>query len=135
MKRYIYIILLLLIALYDSAGQTNSGVIKGRVFNSKTNESVLFATVQIWGTTIGAVTDYDGNFSFTGIKPGYIELRASSVGFKPFISSAILVTNSNQVNIEIPLEENAIGIGEVVIKASPFVKKVESPVSVRINRY
>ena len=69
---------------------------------------------------------------FTGIKPGYVELRASSVGFKPFISSAILVTNSNQVNLEIPLEENTIGIGEVVIKASPFVKKVETPVSIRI---
>ena len=88
------------------SGQANSGVIKGRVFNSKTNEGVPFATVQIWGTTIGAVTDYDGNFSFTGIKPGYVELRASSIGFKPFISSAIMVTNSNQVNVEIPLEEN-----------------------------
>ena len=78
------------------------------------------------------VTDYDGNFSFTGIKPGYVELRASSVGFKPFISSAIMVTNSNQVNLEIPLEENLIGIGEVVIKASPFVKRIETPVSARI---
>lgn len=132
MKRYIFITLLIFSAVYTSAGQANSGVIKGRVFNSKTNEGVPFATVQIWGTTIGAITDYDGNFSFTGIKPGYVELRVSSIGFKPFISSAILVTNSNQVNLEIPLEENTIGIGEVVIKASPFVKKVETPVSIRI---
>ena len=91
-----------------------------------------FATVQIWGTTIGAITDFDGNFLFTGIKPGYVELRASSVGFKPFISSALLVTNSNTVTIELPLEEAAVDIGEVVIKASPFVKRIESPVSVRI---
>jgi hypothetical protein len=132
MKRYVYIILLLIIVVYDSAGQANSGVIKGRVFNSKTNEGVPFATVQIWGTTIGAITDYDGNYSFTGIKPGYVELRASSIGFKPFISSAIMVTNSNQVNIDVPLEENTIGIGEVVIKASPFVKRIETPVSARI---
>jgi hypothetical protein len=114
------------------AGQTNSGVIKGRVFNSKTNEGVPFATVQVWGTTIGAVTDFDGNFSFTGLKPGYVELRASSIGFKPYISSAIMVTNSNQVNFEIPMEENAVDIGEVVIRASPFTKKVETPISIRI---
>lgn len=113
-------------------GQTNTGVIKGRVFNSKTNEGVPFATIQIWGTTIGAVSDFDGNFSFTGVKPGYTELRVSSVGYKPSISSAILVTNSNQVNIEIPLEEIAFNVGEVVIKASPFIKKAETPVSVRI---
>ena len=33
-----------------------------------------------------------------------------------------MVTNSNQVNLEIPLEESEISIGEVVIKASPLQK-------------
>lgn len=112
--------------------QQSAGVIKGRVYNSKTNDGVPFATVQIWETTTGAVTDFEGNFLFTGIKPGYVELRVSSVGFKPFISAAVMVTNSNQVNLEIPLEESEINIGEVVIKASPFAKKIETPVSVRI---
>jgi hypothetical protein len=112
--------------------QQNSGVIKGRIFNSKTNEGVPFASVVVWGTTTGSITDFDGNFLFTGLKPGFVELRASSLGFKPFISGAVMVTNSNTVNIEIPLEEMEIGIGEVVIKASPFRKRIESPVSVRI---
>ncbi|MDX9946787.1 MAG: TonB-dependent receptor [Bacteroidales bacterium] len=132
MTRYIYTFILLLAVLSDSAGQENSGVIKGRIFNANTNEGVPFATVQIFGTTIGAVSDYDGNYSFTGIKPGYVELRASSIGFKPYVSQAILVTNSNPVNLDIPLEENTAMIGEVVIKASPFLKKIESPVSARI---
>jgi len=132
MKKISFTVLLLLIVIFNLTGQVNSGVIRGKVYNSKTNEGVPFATVQIWGTTIGAVTDFDGNFLFTGIKPGYVELRASSVGFKPFISSAILVTNSNQVNLDIPLEELAINLGEVVIKASPFIKKIETPVSARI---
>ena len=132
MKKNTFLIFLLLITINIVSGQTNSGVIKGKVFNSKTNEGVPFATIQIWGTTTGSVSDFDGNFMFTGIKPGYIELRASSVGFKPFISSALLVTNSKEVSIEIPLEELTVGVGEVVIKASPFVKKIETPVSVRI---
>ena len=133
MKRIYYIFLLFLtLVAYDLAGQANSGVIKGRIFNAKTNEGVPFATVQIWGTNIGAVTDFDGNFSFTGVKPGFVELRASSVGYNPYISSAIMVTNSNQVNVEIPLEEMAIGIGEVIVKASPFSRKIETPISIRI---
>jgi len=114
------------------SAQDNAGVIKGRVYNTKTNEGVPFATIQIWGTTIGAVTDFDGNFTFTGVKPGFVELRVSSVGFKPYISGAVMVTNSNQVNIEIPLEEMEITLGEVVIKASPFVRKIETPISARI---
>jgi len=132
MYKHILILFTILFAIPVMAQQTNSGTIKGRVFNSKTNEGVPFATVQIWGTNIGAITDFDGNFSFTGVKPGYVELRASSVGYNPFLTSAILVTNSKEASIEIPLEEAAVGLGEVVIKASPFIKRVETPVSVRI---
>lgn len=132
MTKRVYIFLMFLMAASFIYGQDNAGVIKGRVYDSKTNEGVPFATVQIWGTTIGAMTDFDGNFLFTGVKPGYIELRASSVGYKPFISTAVLVTNSNQVNIDLPLEQAAIGLGEIVVKVSPFIKKAESPVSARL---
>jgi outer membrane receptor for ferrienterochelin and colicin len=129
---FVSIITILLLVVLNASAQQNSGVIKGRVFNSNSNEGVPFATIQIWGTTTGAVTDFDGNFLFTGLKPGYAELRVSSIGFKPFISVALMVTNSNQVNIEIPLEEAEISIGEVVVRASPFSKKIETPVSIRI---
>ncbi len=131
MRRLFFIISILLYAGLLQA-QQNSGIIKGRVFNAKTNEGVPFASILVWGTSTGAMTDFDGNFSFTGLKPGFAELRVTSIGFKPYISGAVMVTNSNQVNIEIPLEEIEVSIGEVVIKASPFRRKIESPVSVRI---
>ena len=132
MKRFFLLISILFIIGIALSAQQNGGVIKGRIYNSKTNEGVPFAAVQVWGTTTGAITDFDGNFVFTGLKPGYTELRVSSVGFKPFISTAVMVTNSNQVNLEIPLEEAEISVGEVTVKASPFRKRIESPVSVRI---
>ena len=130
--RFILSIFVIFITTAVSLAQQNSGTIKGRVFNSKTNEGVPFATIQIWGTTTGAVTDIDGNFSFSGLKPGFAELRVSSVGFKTYISSAVMVTNSNQVTLDISLEESEVSIGEVVIKASPFAKKIETPISIRI---
>jgi hypothetical protein len=132
MRRFTLSTLILFITTFLSYAQQNSGIIKGRVYNARTNEGVPFATIQIWGTTTGAVTDPDGAFSFTGLKPGFAELHVSSVGFKTYISSAVMVTNSNQVNLEIPLEEEEINIGEVVIKASPFTKKIETPLSIRI---
>lgn len=133
MKKIVTFLIIIVTTAYALKAQPqNSGVIKGRVFNSTTNEGIPFATIQIWGTTTGVVSDVDGNFIITGIKPGFVELRVSSVGFKTYISAAMMVTNSNHMNLEIPLEVADINIGEVVIKASPFTKKIETPVSVRV---
>jgi hypothetical protein len=43
-----------------------------------------------------------------------------------------MVTNNATQNIDILLEETELEIKEVVIKASPFRKKIESPISARI---
>jgi len=128
-------IIILILSFTSVAGlysQESKGVVKGRVINSRNNEPVPFASVVIWGTSTGAMTDFDGNFLFTGIQPGFVEIRASSVGFKPYISEAVMVTNSRDVTLEIPLEETTVDIETVVIKASPFRKRLESPVSARI---
>ncbi len=107
------------------------GVIEGRIYNSNNNEPVEFATSTIYGTSIGSISDLDGKFLFTGLEPGYIELRVSSVGYETYISEAILVTNAKKVFMEIPLVEANVELEEVVVKASPFRKIKESPVSLR----
>lgn len=132
MKKNLLALFLITLYTFTAYAQDRTGTIKGRVYNVKTNEGVAFATVQIWGTSTGIVTDENGSFTLTGIKPGFVELRVSSVGFKPYISAAMMVTPSNHMNLEIPLEESDISLGEVVIKASPFIKRIESPVSVRV---
>ncbi|HNX65743.1 MAG TPA: TonB-dependent receptor [Bacteroidales bacterium] len=113
-------------------GQTNGGIVRGRVVNANTNEPIPLASVLILNTTAGTMTDNDGYFTISGIKPGYIEVRVTSVGFTPFISEPVQVTNSNEVKINVSLEETVVGIQGVTINASPFRKKVESPVSSRI---
>ena len=131
MKTYfLYIFFILIsISLFSQSGE--NGIIEGRVFNSKNNEPVPFANIVIWGTTIGAVSDFDGNFIFTGVKPGFVELRVSSIGFETYISEDILVTNANRVFLDIPLNETAVDLEAVVVKASVFRKKEESPNSLR----
>ncbi|KPK85133.1 MAG: hypothetical protein AMS27_08260 [Bacteroides sp. SM23_62_1] len=126
-----FIILVLFTSEIINSQDEGRGIIEGRIFNSSTNEPVPFASTVIWGTNIGSVSDLDGRFIFTGIKPGYVELRASSVGFKQYISEPILVTNANKVFIDIPLEETVIAIDEITVKASPYRRKEESPVSLR----
>jgi hypothetical protein len=125
------ILLILLITLPAPALVAQQGVVQGRIYNAKNNEPVEFATIAIYGTAIGSISDLDGNFLFTGLEPGYIQLRVSSVGFETYVSEAIQVTNAKKVFIEIPLSEANIQLDEVVVKASPFRKIKESPVSLQ----
>ena len=110
---------------------SEAGVIEGRIFNSSNNEPVPFANLIIYGTNIGSVSDLDGKFIFTGIKPGYIKIVASSVGFEQYVSEEFLVTNARTSFVEIPLKETTVLLEEIIVKASPFRKSVESPLSLR----
>jgi hypothetical protein len=129
--KFINIILSILIILIPFYGFSQQGTIEGRIFNAKNNEPVEFATIAIFGTAIGSISDLDGNFLFTGLEPGYVELRVSSVGFETYVSEAIMVTNAKKVFMEIPLEEANVQLEEVTVKASPFRKIKESPVSLQ----
>lgn len=108
-----------------------NGTIKGRVFNEKNNEPLPFTNIIIFGTTIGSTSDLDGNFVFTGITPGFVKLAASSVGFEAHVSEEFQVTNAKTVFIDIPMRETSIQLEQIVVKASPFRKTEESPVSMR----
>lgn len=129
MKRAL--IITLLIIAYISAGAQNKGSIQGRVVNKQNNEPIPFANIVIWGTNIGSASDFDGNFLFTGLEPGFVELRVFAVGFSLYVSSSIQVTNARTAFIDIELEETATEIEEVVVKASPFRRSEESPVSLQ----
>jgi hypothetical protein len=98
----------------------NKGILEGRIYNSKNNQPLEFATIAIYGTNIGSISDLQGNFLFTGLKTGYVEISATSVGYQPYVSEPILVTNANKVFIDIPMVEANIAIDEITVKASPF---------------
>ncbi len=108
-----------------------SGTVKGRVYDKQNNEPIPFANIIIFGTTIGTTSDYDGNYLFTGLKPGYIEIQVSAIGFKPYISEAILVTNAKTSFVDLPIEQTSVELEGVVVKASTFRRSDDAPVSLR----
>ncbi|MBK7028979.1 MAG: TonB-dependent receptor [Bacteroidales bacterium] len=117
--------------LKPGAGIAQNGTLKGRVFNVKNNEPLPFTNIIIAGTTIGSVSDMDGNFLFTGLNPGYIKLTSTAVGFENVTTEEILITNAKTVFIDIPMLEKPIQLSKVEIKASVFKRVEESPVSLK----
>ena len=108
-----------------------TGIIEGRVANKLNNEPLPFATVQIVGTTKGAQTDVDGNYKIEGLDARLYSIKVSFVGFKELSFFEIQVLNSKPTRLNVDLEEETAALGEVVVRASPFRKTEESPVSLR----
>jgi hypothetical protein len=109
-----------------------TGTIKGRVYNHKSNEPVPFANIIIDGKpTQGATSDIDGKYTITRVSPGYARLIATSVGFKKFTSNDFLVTNSKTTDLDIGLDEQVITLEQVTIKPSVVERNEEVPVSLQ----
>jgi len=66
--------------------------ITGRVVDSRTSEELPFANVFLNNTTIGAVTDTNGEFNMTAINAtGTYELVFSFVGYKTYKTKVVIV--------------------------------------------
>jgi hypothetical protein len=111
--------------------QAQNGVVRGRVFNALTNAGIENAKVQLIEQAKGAITLVDGTFELTGLKPGVYSFKAVSIGFKELIINEITVTNARAIDLDFALEELVSNQKEVIVKASPFVRKSESPNSLK----
>lgn len=108
-----------------------NGSIKGIVINASNNEPIPFANIVVVDKDLGTTTDFDGKFTITNIKAGFVQLQVSYIGFKTVLSTEVLVSNNNVPFIEIKLEANLLEVEEVVIKVDRFKKVDEAPLSMQ----
>ena len=109
---------------------SQKGTIKGRIINARTNQPIEFASIQIQGTTQGTISEEDGAYSFTEIKPGFVRLIVSFIGFETTVSPEIQVQGNQTSFVDITLPESSVQLEEVSIRPNYNIKRIESPISV-----
>lgn len=94
MKKLSFTALLLTSSLVYS-----QGTISGTVFDGETGETIINATVQVLGTSKGAVTDFDGNFSFK-LKSDTYDLKISFISYETILVKKVFVANNETTILE-----------------------------------
>lgn len=108
MKKSLLIMLLLLLAVSIQV-DAQQRVITGTVTSGTDKEPIPGANVQIKGTTVGSITDLDGNFSINVPSDNSI-LVFSYIGY---LSQEVTV--GSRTRIDIQLQEDVKQLGEIII--------------------
>ena len=104
--------LLTLFCFAAFAQKTVTGTVK-----DASGEPMIGVSVMVDGTAIGGITDFDGNFTIQKV-PNNAVLKISYVGYR---EQKVSVADKN--NIDVTLQEDAMGLDEVVVVGYGTMKK------------
>lgn len=110
LKKFLLPILFVALSLCAFAQETT---IKGKVTDAGSGDPIPFVNVLFKGTTIGATTDFDGNYTLKTSNPKDT-LLASYIGYKP--RTKVITKGISQV-VNFQLEEQVTNLQEVVVLA------------------
>ena len=121
-------VLFLILFLTLSAMTVMAGTIKGTIIDKQTREPLTGATVQVAGSTTGAVADIDGNYTLS-VANGTYDLVVRYVGYVDQTAQQVKVNGEVVLNFE--LESDAQALGEVSVVAK---KNLEGERALQVER-
>ena len=129
MTKLYYSLLVLLLSVTTLFAQ--QGTVKGQVYSTKSNDPLALATVRVQGTSLGARTDVEGRFVISGVRPGFVRLIVTMLGYETTTSAEVQVVGNQTSFIDIGIEEESTNIAEVVVRPKMRLKRAESPLSLQ----
>ncbi len=118
-------ILSLLMLLIATSGLWAQVQLKGRVFDSKTNQPLQGAHVRVEGTFLSTISASDGSFSFDKIKNGKYQLTISFIGYSTEKHTVVVPQDKPE---QIAMSTNAIMADEVVVAATRLSNQMPTAV-------
>lgn len=104
MKKVYRLFLIVTIIVFGIQFQLIAGDIKGKIIDKQTKETLIGVTVQIVGTTIGTVTDLDGNYAILNVQSGNYELEVRYVSYKIIKRELTNFSNKDVLNLDFEME-------------------------------
>ncbi|MCB0520506.1 MAG: TonB-dependent receptor [Saprospiraceae bacterium] len=92
------------------------GTVRGNIYDKGSGDPILYGTVQLEGTTIGANTDENGFFSIGNIPAGTYNLVATYIGYDS-VAVKIVVREGGIISQNLLMQENSIQLGTVEISS------------------
>jgi TonB-linked SusC/RagA family outer membrane protein len=94
-----------------------AGTVRGRVVDKESGQPVTAAQVTVVGTSLGALTNNDGQFTINGVTAGQVTVRAARIGYQPQ-NQVVVVSDNGQATANFTLDRAVARLEEVVTTAT-----------------
>jgi hypothetical protein len=111
------------------SGQRTTGDLRGFVFNKTSGEPLLYTNVLLQGTTTGSMTDGNGYFIISNIKPGDYNVLITYIGYDTLIEPVTIRANEI-TTIRVSLTERTQQLGRFTVSAERQSDLTETKTSV-----
>lgn len=124
MRRLFFIALLTCLAV-PVLGQ---GRIAGTVTDADTGETLIGVNLIVQGTSRGAATDFDGNYTIENLRAGEYNILVSYIGFESKLFTGIRVADGETTTLDVELNAAVLSTDEeiVVVGVRPLLDVEQS---------
>ncbi|HEX9007322.1 MAG TPA: TonB-dependent receptor, partial [Bacteroidota bacterium] len=120
--RFVTVSILSLTSLTAFAGTT--GKIAGIITDARSGDKLPSVNVVVEGTTLGTVTNQDGYYVILNVPPGRYRVKASLVGYTPYVATNVRVDIDQTTTQNFTVSEEAVTGEEVTVVAQrPVIQK------------
>lgn len=117
------LIALICCLLYATPLIAQTGGLSGIITDNETGETLPGANIFIQELSRGAATDLEGYYEIKSIPVGTYQVRVSLIGYVP--QTVEITVESSEVDLNISLKADILGLEEVIVTGYTTVKKRE----------
>ena len=112
-----------------SGQESKTGTLRGMVNDATTKTPLPGVNIMVAGTTLGAVSNMDGEYAITKIAVGAYTLRISMVGYTARTIADVIIKSDRITFLDIPLSQKPVEMAGVTVKGGFFSNIQDQPVS------
>jgi len=96
----------------------NAGTIQGCIVAKEEDSPLVGAVVSLMGTTVGTISDENGEFWLTHVHPGAYTLRISYMGYLTHKKQVYLKKSGDTLTVKVALKPAPVDINAIVVTAT-----------------
>lgn len=124
-----FLLILFLVLSFSTTVKSQTGIIRGFVYEKETGEPVIFTNVYLQNTSYGAATDVNGYFAISQIPAGKYKLTVTFLGFDSLVIN-VNIAEDEILTKKLFLEKGSFTLEQFQVSADREEARTETRTSV-----